>query len=212
MFRQVLSCATSFREYSIQYEQDASFKRCFVLFWDEEHLKKVCIGCEPLEQPMPRPELVPLARIVCSLESERLPLTLRGGCPSLLRVLEDSRTDDRRFIVYEQFGPEGFLQCVRQAHQDVFGMVEVSTLMEYTVHRMKSALYEAWTEDRPILRKCVRQGFVDFCDLRPLLTDLIELWPSIRPYIRCTGNLEAKGSSDRVSAFLLFYWLCRLCL
>ena len=87
---------------------------------------------------MPIPKLVPLARIVCSLESERLPLTLRGGCPSLLRVLEDSRTDDRRFIVYEQFGPEGFLQCVRQAHQDVFGMVEVSTLMEYTVHRMKA--------------------------------------------------------------------------
>ena len=154
---------------------------------------------------MPRPELVPLARIVCSLESERLPLTLRGGSPSLLRVLEDSRTDDRRFIVYEQFGPERFLQCVRQAHQDVFGMVEVSTLMEYTVHGMKSALYEEWTENRPILRKCVRQDFVDFCDLGPLLTDLMELWPSIRPYIRCTGNLEAKGSSDRVSAFSVVF-------
>ena len=106
----------------------------------------------------------------------------------------------RRFIVYEQFEPEEFLQCVRQAHQDVLGMVEVSTLMEYTVHRMKSALFEEWTENRPILQKSVRQGFVDFCDLRPLLTDLIELWPSIRPYIRCTGHLEAKGSSDRMSA------------
>ena len=188
---------TSFREYSIQYEKDASFERCFVLFWEEEHVKKLCIGCESLEQPMPKPELVPLARIVCSLESERLPLPLRGGSPSLLHVLGDSRTDGRRFIVYEQFEPDGFL---RQAHRDVFRMVEVSTLMENTVHRMKSALYEEWTENRPILRKCVRQGFVDFCDLRPLLTDLIELWPSIRPYIRCTGNLEAKGSSERVSA------------
>ena len=119
-----------------------------------------------------------------------------------MRVLGDSRTDGRRFIVFEQFGPEGFLQCIRQAHQDVFGMVEVSTLMEYTVHRMKSALYEEWTENRPILRKCVRQGFIDFCDLRPLLTDLIERWSTIRPYIRCTGNLEAKGFSARVSVSL----------
>ena len=202
MFRQVLSGAASFREYSVQFEKDASFERCFVLFWDAEHMKKVCIGCESLERPMPNSELVPLARIVCSLESEKLPLNIRGGSPSLMRVLEGSRTDGQRFIVFEQFGPEGFLQCIRQAHQDFFGMMGVRTLKEYTVHRMESALYEEWTENIPILRKCVRQGFVDFCDLRPLLTDLIELWPTIRPYIRCTGNLEAKGSSDRVSAFL----------
>ena len=200
VFRQVLSSATSFREYGVQYEKNALFERCFVLFWEEGHVKKVCIGCESLEQPMPKSELVPLARVVCSLESKKLPLNIGGGSPSLLRVMEDSRTDGRRFIVFEQFGPEGFLQCICQAHQDVFGMVEVSTLMEYTYHRMKSALYEEWTENRPIPRKCVRQGFVDFCYLRPLLTDLIELWPTIRPYIRCTGNLEAKRSSDRVSA------------
>ena len=199
MFRQVLRGAASFREYSVQYEKDALVERCFVLFWEEGYVKKVCVGCESQEQPMPKPEMVPLARVVCSLQSEKLPLNIRGGSPSLLRIQEDSRTDDRRFIAYEQFSSEGFLQCVRQAHQDVFGMVEVITLMEYTVHRMKSALYEEWTEDRPILRKCVRQGNVDFCDLRPLLTDLIELWPAIKPYIPCTGNLEALGSSDRVS-------------
>ena len=147
---------------------------------------------------MPRPELVPLARIVCSEKSERMPLTIRGGSPFLLRVLEDSRIDGRRFVVYEQFRPEVFLQCVRQAHQDFFGMVEVSTLVENTVHRLKRALYEKWTEGRPVRQRCVREGYVDFCDLRKVLTDLIDLWSAIRSYIRITGNPDAKDTPDRV--------------
>ena len=188
----------------MEFEKDASHERSFVLFWEEGHLKKVCIGNESLDQSVPKPELVPLARIVFSVESEKMPLTIRGGSPSLLRVLEDSRVDDRRFVLCEQFGIEMFLQRVRQAHHDVFGMLEVTNLMEYTVQRLKSALYEDWTEGRPTLRKCVRQGHVDFCDMRTVLTDLIDLWSSIRPFIRCTGNPDAKDSSDRVSIHVLY--------
>ena len=86
-------------------------------------------------------------------------------------------------------------------------MVEITTLVNYTLHRLKSDLYEAWTENKVVLRKCVRQGYVDFCDLRAVLTDLIDLWPSIRPYIRCTGKPEAKESSDRVSVCNFYFFV-----
>ena len=96
------------------------------------------------------------------------------------------------------------LQCIRQS---VFGMIEITTIVEYTLHRLKSSLCEEWTEGKVTIRKCVRQGFVDFCDLRGVLTDLIDLLPSIRPYIRCTGKPEAKDSPDRVSycTFRVFF-------
>ena len=117
----------------------------------------------------------------------------------MIRVLGNIREDGRRFVIYQAFSEEVFLQCFRQAHQDVFGLVEVVTIVDYVVQRLKSALYEEWTEDKPVLRKCVRQGSVNFGDYRALLTDLIDLWPSIRPYIRCTGNSEAKEKADSVS-------------
>ena len=120
-----------------------------------------------------------------------------------MRVLEDNRDDGRRFIVYRGFDEEVFLQCIRLAHQDVFGMVEVTALVDYTILRLKSSIYETWTEDRVLLRKCIRQGFVVFKDLREVLTDLIDLWPSIRPYVRCTGLPDVKGKADSVSAILL---------
>ena len=161
---------------------------------------KICIGSESLDQPMPHPELVPLSRIVCSLGSTLLPIAILGGSPSLLRVLEKDRTDGRRFVVYERFDEEVFLRCVQQADQDVFGMVNVTTLVDYLLQRLKTALYE----DKVLLRKCIRQGFMNFVDYRHLLTELIELWPSIRPFICCTGHPDAKEKADSVSRLVCF--------
>ena len=120
---------------------------------------------------MPKSELVPLAQFVHSLPNARLTMCIAGASPSLIRVIEDNRNDGKRFVVHLQFTEELFLQCVRQAHQDVFGMVEVTSLVDYFVIRLKSAIYKDWTEGK-VLRKCVRQGFVAFEDLRELLTDL----------------------------------------
>ena len=212
VLRATLSGASAFGAYAIQYEKDTEDESCFVVFWEDGYLKKVCIGSEPLEQPMPYSELTPLSRFVCCMEDEKLPVSVVGASPSLLRVLSDSRVDGKRFVVCQSFNSGFLLQCVRQAHQDVFGMVEITTLVDYTLHRLKSALYGAWTENKVVLRKCGRQGYVDFCDLRALLTDLIDLWPSIRPYIRCTGKPEAKESSDWVIVCNFYFFVFLLLL
>ena len=166
-------------------------------------MKKICVGSEPADQPMPNAELVPLSRVIHSLDSKQMPLSVIGASPSLLKVFGDNRTDGRRFVVHQGFTEELFLQCLRQAHQDIFGMVEVTSIVEYVVHRLRNAVYEEWTEDKIVLCRCPRKGTVDFCDYRELLTDLIELWPTIRPFIRCTVNPEARGKSASVSTIAL---------
>ena len=49
----------------MQFEKDPIcvqfVERCYVLFWEEGHLKKGCVGSEALDQPVPTPELVPLS-------------------------------------------------------------------------------------------------------------------------------------------------------
>ena len=154
---------------------------------------------QPLDQKFPDAELVPLARVLCSLTDGPLPISIRGCSPLLFRELCESRDDTRQFVVVSKFSSDVFLQCFRQAHQDVFGMVELVTLVEYIVVRMKSAMYEEWTEDKVVLRRCITKGVVAFEDLRDLVGELIELWPSIKPYIRCTGLPHAKDTADKVS-------------
>ena len=92
-------------------------------------------------------------------------------------------------------------------------MVSVTTLVEYSVHRLKSTLFEDWTADKVVLRKCIRRGFVDYSDYRDFLTDIIDLWPTIRPFIRCTGHPDAKEKEDTVSiGFISVPWLLSLLL
>ena len=57
----MLKGIATFRGYAVQYEKDATTERCFVLSWENDYLKKVCVGCEVLNQVMPKAELVPLA-------------------------------------------------------------------------------------------------------------------------------------------------------
>ena len=105
---------------------------------------------------------------------------------------------------------------MRQAHQDVLGWVEVTSLVDYVIVRLKSTVYEDWTEGKVLLRKAIIQGFVAFEDMRKVLTDLVDLWPSTRLFIRCTGLPHAKDQADSVSVkkffrlFLFRVFLLRL--
>ena len=207
--RIIFKSIVRFREYSLQYEKDVDFERCFVLFWEENYLKKVCVGRESLTQTIPKPELLPLARIICSLESKRLLLVIVGGSPSLARVLADTRNDGRVFVAYQPFDSEMLIRCFQQAYQDVFSMVKLTTLVEYTIHRLKTAVYEDWMEERATLCKSVCQGFVDFAELRRVLSGLAGLWSSIRPFVRCTGIPETKDEAESVSHGLVcVYTFC----
>ena len=98
------------------------------------------MGDQALDQKMPDPELLPLPRVANCLEGQRLPMSVLGASPSLIRVLNTNRTDDRRFLSWQSFGEEVFLQSFRQSHQDIFGMAEVTTALEYVIHRLKGSL------------------------------------------------------------------------
>ena len=175
--------------------------QCPLLGWAS--VKKICVGSQSLDRKVPDPELLPLAEVVTCFEGEQLPVSVVGGSSSLIRVLDDNRADGRRFMVLQSFNENVFPQCFRQSHQDVFGMLEVTTALEYVIHRLKWSLYEERTEDRPLLPKCIWEGSVAFSDLRDILSNVIELWPSIRPYIRYTGDPHFKSTIDRVSLLFL---------
>ena len=133
-----MSGVTSISEYALQFEKDSRVEYCFIIYWDVDKLKKVSVDVQSLDEELPNAEL-----------NRRLQMVVRGASPSLMRVLGDTREVSRRFVVYQRFTEEVFLECFQRAHQDVFGMVENGTLVEFIIQRMKSAVYEDWTEGNP---------------------------------------------------------------
>ena len=140
--RLVIGGITSDNCYSLQFEKDDSCERCYVVFWEANQLKKVCVGSESLERSMPISELEPTAQVVSNVDDQRLPVAVRDTSSSLLRDLDHERTDGRLFVVQRGCKEDICLKLFRQAHQYVFGMIEIVTLVEFVVVRMQSVVYD----------------------------------------------------------------------
>ena len=74
---------------------------CYVVYWEEECLKKICVDSQPVDQEFPDAELVPIAKVLCSVEDAPWPVSIRNCSPLLLRVFSEGRRDSRQFIVNE---------------------------------------------------------------------------------------------------------------
>ena len=98
VLRLTLKSVVSLKEYVFQNEKSGTEKRFYMLCWEGNYLKKICVRCQSVDLPVPDAELVPLARVVHCLSSQRLPFSVVGGSASLLRVSGDNRDDDREFM------------------------------------------------------------------------------------------------------------------
>ena len=201
VLRFITSRVTAFNCYSVRFEERSDGQYCFVQTWDEETFLDICINVEPLGQRVPRSELSSLSRIVTSLPSSPFPISVRGTGPSVLRVLSDERSDGHRFVYAREFSPEVFLHCYRLAHQEIFGLLEVTTMVDFLMLRLRGALQEPWMEDLPELRRCVVAGKVAFDELRGVVAELMSIWETVREYVRYTGPRHIKSESDKVGMF-----------
>ena len=161
---------------------------------------EVCIDVQSAGQRVPLAELNSLSCILGSVPGGQLPISVEGVSPSLLRVLSDVREDGCQFILSRNFTDETFLSCYRQAHQEVLGMMEVTSMVDYLMLRLRGALREPWLEDTVVLRRCVVAGQVSFHDLREVASELIPVWNSVREFVRYTGPRHIKSETDMVSS------------
>ena len=160
VLRTLLSRVAIFKESFVSFEEFSVEQLCIVRTCEENSLLDVCINVEEVGQRVPDAELPSLSRIVCSCGGELMPLSIRDGPQSFLRLLSDNRTDGRLFVFCREFTSEVFLQYYRQAHQEIFGMLEVTTMVDFLMLRLRPALQEPWLEDLVTLRRSVLAGAV----------------------------------------------------
>ena len=188
-----------FGHYSVTFEERSDGQYCFVRTWEGISLLCLCGNVEAPGQRVPHAELSSLLRVVSSLPSGLMTISIRGGSPSLLRNMGAERSDGRRFIVAREFSSEMFLHWYRVAHQEIFGMLKVTTMIDYLMLRLRGALQEPWMEDVPALRRCVVAGRVTFAELRSRdVSDLVIVWDRVCAYVRYTGPRHIKSAFDKV--------------
>ena len=162
VFRLIVNDVGTFKEYGMQFEKAGNVERCYALCWDGVLLEKICAGSQSLDQVLPQHERLPLTQVVNCFEDNGPCVNSRGKFfPH--RVFHDNRADGRRFLVWQSFDEEVYLQCFHQSHQNIFGTFEVTAALEYAIHCLKGALYEDWTEDRSQLGNNSQSSLTSQC-------------------------------------------------
>ena len=172
----------------------------------------ICVRVEAAGQRVPEAELAGLSRVIDSTPACQMPLSCQGCSPTLLRVLSDNRVDGREFLMYREFSVDVFLYCYRLAHQEVFGVLETTTMIDFLVLRLRGAIQEPWCESTPCLRRCIVAGHVDFADLRGVVVDLMAVWSRVQDFVKRTGPRHFKTVAGRVMILVEFSSPCFLSL
>ena len=199
MLRALFARVDTFGQYSVCFEDHDDGQYCIVRTWEKNVLLEVCASVEPLGQVIPAAEFAALSRVVSCLPPSQMPVAILGVSQSITRVLSDNREDGQRFVFCREFTCDIFMRCFRQAQQEIFGMLEVTTMVDFLMLRLKGALYEPWMEDVPQIRRCVIAGRVLLDELKGVVKKLIEVWNSVREIVRFTGPRHIKSEYDRVS-------------
>ena len=147
-----MSRIAAFREYSMFFIESGEDHNCIVQTWDDHTLMSVCVRVESVGQRVPEAELAGLSRVIDGTSSCQMPLCCQGCSPTLLRVLSDNRVDVREFVVYREFSVDVFLHCYQLAHQEVFGGLETTAMIDFLMLRLRGAVQEPWCEGVPCLR------------------------------------------------------------
>ena len=205
--RTLVSRILSFREYSVFFASNATTQECLVHTWDDDALFSVCVLLCSAGQRVPAAELAGLSSIMDSVPSCQLPLSCQGGSVSLLRVLNDNRIDGRQFLYCHEFTDDDFIRGYRQADQEIFGRLDVTSIFDFLVLRLRGALQESWMEGAPTLRRCVLAGHVAFVDLRLMVSDLKVNWKIVREFVRFTGPGHSRCEVDKVSSSWVVMWV-----
>ena len=195
VLRSVFPALGRFKDYSVEFKEESEGIYCYVRTWDVLRLKRVCVLMEDLDARLPRAEFSCLCRIASSVGGSKFPVTVVGGTSSLINCLNAVRDDGMTFVPYRPFTPVVSTKCVKQAHQDFFGMIDIVTVIDYLMSRLRTALHENWLDGHVVLRRCVRAGRVSFEELPAVAKDLVSLWQPIS--ILCVTLVRRKSRRKR---------------
>ena len=135
----MFGAVSRFKSYSQKLKEQVDELFCYLRIWDGLLMKRMCALVESLDTRFPRAQRLSLCRVPSRVVDSKFPLTIVRGSSSLINCLNTHRDDGMTFLVYRPFSPTVLTTCIQQAHQDLFGMIDIVTVIDYLMLRWRSA-------------------------------------------------------------------------
>ena len=188
----VIKCVKTCGFFSFDFEEKTDGLYFFVRTWDLNRVIRICVCVEPVGQPFPEAEINCLSRFLSCVGTKFRPLVISGVSSLVNSFYNDSNKKQGKLLSYVQYSPELFIEHVRKAGGNLFGLVDPFTLLEFLVWKLKPALNEPWLVPLTALRRCLLKSCIELGDLPSVLPELVSVWNLVREFI---GSNIPKGVS-----------------
>ena len=110
-----------------------------------------------------------------------------------------------KLIEYPTFDLRLLKRCLHRTASSVFGSLDLFSLTECVVNRLKGAETRDWMASRPALRKAIITNDLSMPGLVDVVANIVGVWPLIVSYLKETGRKD-EGDSLVVRSLLVDIW------
>ena len=203
-----LTWAKSHGSCSVELEEEGDKVRVFLLTWDADSFRRVCVAALDRYSSDPHQEVTALGRVVDALGSDVAVASIIGGSTVLVEAFREYLGSGYRqkLIDYPVFDLRFFRRCLQRSSSSVFGSLDGLAMTEFIVNRLKGAETRDWMSSRPALGRAILTNDLSMPHLVDVVANIIGVWPLIVSYLKETGR---KDDGDRLvvrSSFLYSCW------
>ena len=203
----VVDWVRAHRQFSVEFSTHGSATWVYIRTWKAGEFVRVAVAIIDRYYGDANSELAILGKILSAVGSGASLVSLSGGSHTLLECYKEYLGSGytKTLLDYPIFNVRLLKRGLQKTASVVFGTLDLFSMTEFNVTRLKGAEHRNWMQSRQSLRMAIETGDLSLPGLLDVVSNIIGVWPLIVLYLKETGKRDS-GDSNVVWFFLLLYF------
>ena len=203
LLTRVVDWVRAHRQFGAEFATHGSTTWVFIRTWKAGEFVRVAVAMIDRYYGDANSELAILGKILSAVGSGISLVSLSGGSHTLVECYKEYLGSGytKTLVDYPIFDARLLKRCLQKTASVVSGTLDLFSMTEFFVARLKGAEHRDWMQSRQSLRRAIETGDLSLPGLLDVVSNTIGVWPLIVSYLKETGKMDS-GDSLVVSFFL----------
>ena len=186
----VVGWAKTHHFYSLEFEERGESLRAFVRTWEKGTFRRVAVSVADRFAVDATHELSVLVSVVSAVGGSASLVAFSGGSHVLGDMFREYLGSgySHKLVEYPIFDVRLLKRCLQKVSSSIFGSLDLFSMTEFIVTRLKGAEHRDWMMFRSSLRRAIITGELSMPSLVEVVSNIGGVWPLTVVYLKQTGR------------------------
>ena len=192
----VVDWVRAHRQFGVEFATRGSATWVFIKTWKAGEFVRVAVAVIDRFYGDANSELAILGKILSAVGSGASLISLSWGSHTLVECYKEYLGSGytKTLVDYPIFDARLLKWCLQKAASVVFGTLDLFSMTEFIVARLKGAEHRDWMQSRQSLRRASETGDLSLPGYLDVVSNIIVVWPLIVSYLEETGKKDSGDS------------------